>query len=517
MANFKSNNKQNVEDKKEFKSTTNAKSGGKSGKNNPKPQAKNAPYTANSNQVMEKRIIDMTALNFDYPISTDVGQLDYNTGSIVKENSVFTVKYIPTLGAPNAANLASQKLFGELRKVLNVPSTYEAGDLFMYCMAVESLDLAVEHLKRVVRLANTYQTKNMLYPRMVLTALKYDIDEVIENAPRYREVINKTITAMQYLTIPTLTQAHSLRMNLAHFIYTDQDDQKAQSIIFDAEGYWQWNVASGSSTTPSDLTWLVHGVGANGLHNVGSATVLLNTLMTSLLYDADGQRIHGDILKVWGDNLRLGGTPITAEESQERKFDPYILYMLHNATIHAGIGATAPTISWVIPSGSTSPYITETAHVDTYKPLTVREIIDGWKEMNSQDVLNLCRWKSSAAGDRTSTSITQDALVGGTSQYFPLEILTSMERWQFNSSTFAGTPVKFFTHIHWNGSDLGQMFPAFTVSLLPLIYVLSNTGTSSSPDYTIVDLWGDRNYWTIVDFDYLNRLSMVATEANYNL
>lgn len=468
--------------------------------------------------VAQQRLKDVTALNFDYPISQYPIHMDTAMDeATVYDYNVNVVKYVPTLGASDAANLASQKWFGELRKILNVPSTYEAGDLFMYNMAVEQLDLAVEAIKRVIRTAATYNPVNIQLPKAVLRAMGFDYDEIINHLPQYREAVNKTLTAMRYLTIPYLTQSHSLRMNLNHFIYRDADDPKSQNIVFVPEGFWKWDLTAGTSTTPSDLLFVRLGAtGANSTHCLSDVKTLLSTLLESLLYDETGQRIHGDILKVWGDKLILGGDPIKEDETQEFKFDPYILYMLHNATIHHGIGATDPKIEWVIPAGSTSPTIRQSVHVDTFGYLTQRHIIDAWPQVTSDDIVNLCRWKSVVTGDASTNTESSDDIIIGQALAMPLEVLTEMDLYYFTDDG-SFTYVPWTTTIVMNGETLTNFVRAGTLAMAPIVVGRSAISSNGVTSYRVSHLLGDRNYYTIVNANYLYQLDLVATEFNYSL
>lgn len=541
MAYVKRNNEQEVNERKsgndktkeagkeKFQSKPNRR--GQSGTREPRPQHN----TRGSNSgFVAQRVHDATALNFNYPVSNVLGYLnkaaylDGNTINIpeVVDYNVFRVSYIATLGSSKAANLAAQKIFGEMRRTINVPTTYEAGDVFMYIQAVQSLAELIEHVKRVIRLANTYKTHNFMYPKALLSALKFDVDEVIDNGPRYREAVNKALMAMKYVAVPTVYESHAIRCTLNSSVFIDEESPKAQSILFTPDGFWRWNVAAGSSTNPSDLSyvqWAPRNI-QTGMFSVVDVEYTLSSLLDAMLTDSDAQRIHGDILKCFGDGITLGGDVITESEYIEPVFAPYILYMLHNATIFHRRGTTAPTISWTIPTGSTSPSIEQHYYVDSAKTYSDMDILDmPIPEPDDDMVIDMMRWKawsncsmSDLAG--TTAKYKANCEVGSaTEQFFPLEILCGMEAIQYNVQSNIVTTSLLPTVCKSSVDGLEHISYSSVLRIRPVYYIKTNTASSGSATFVITHVIGDRGYCTIIDRDYALRLFVIAAELNYNL
>lgn len=508
------------------KKKDNRRKQGKGGSRNSESSTQRSTRNS-SNTTGNQRVRDVTSINFDLPVSyelPDVVNPDTTgyTGRIA-ENNFFRVKYIPTLGSDLAANLSSQKLFGELRKVLNVPSRYEAGDLFMYVLAVQSLGEFIESMKRVIRLATTYKMHNILFPKAVLNMLGFDLNEVVTNLPNYREAVNKLVDSAKYLCIPTTFKAHALRLMLNSSVLTDEDLPKAQHIVFDPEGYWKWNVAAGTSTNPSSLEWVTFPATVNGKHGLADVISMGDTLLTSLLYDQDAQLIHGDILKVWGTNaVIVGGSYVSAEEIQETFYNPYILYMLHNATIAQGPGSTAPSIYWEIPTGGNSPVIKQKMYVNCCKVTKDWDIIDlPYSTPKGEDILDMVRWKywtNAVVSDIINNNYKSDAELGNTNNTsVPLEILTRMEAYEFNEDLSVSNSVSMPTHSKSSAALVLNTLKSSVLAIRPIYYLKSNVGTSTSPIFLTTQLCGDRSYFTTLGPVQVGRMHQLDTELNYDL
>lgn len=467
------------------------------------------------------RLSDATALNFDMPISGDVGYLSANVNGgfgLVKEHNIFVVKYIPTLGNTDAANLAASKMAGEARKELKVIQSYAPGDLFCYDLAVQSLFECIEYGKRIVRLANSYITHNFLYPKMALKAMGIDLDEVITNGPLYREILNKAIVAAQNCAIPKLFDSANLRIRLNSQIYVDDMTRKAQSYIFKPEGFWQWDLTTGTSTQPSDMKFLV-----NNITNATTLQQMLTALLNPLITDQDAMYIHGDILKVWGESaFIIPAEAITYDQTQDFTYDPMLLYMLHNATIHMGIdgNSTLPTIYWTVPSGSTSPYLTQKVYVKSWKTMGMIDVLDSPIENPSAaDVANFCRWKSwTKAVNYTLSNPDPDAEVMSSGILsMPLEVLTSLDCFEFDIPSNTATSRVTCTHAP-QGSNANVNYKHTDVlAVRPIGYELRNETISGVTDLTVQHLRGDRAWYTLIDMPYAGRINTVVTELNYDL
>lgn len=473
--------------------------------------------TNNANIV---RLSDVTALNFDYPITYNLGELNA-LGVVIPERNIFTCGYMPTLGTDVGANRAAQRMYGEIRREMNLSSIAEAGDYMMYCEAVCSLDILVEFLKRVVRLANSYLYKNNLFPRCALKALGFDLDEVIANAAMYRSEINSAIAAMKYLSLPYTYASHSYRLQMNKYVYADSPNPKAQNIMFYPMGFWKWNLAAGTAEEPSDLEWVESDFGSTGI-NLDSMRELLRNLTDALISDTDAQKIHGDFLKCYGDSLiSLGGEYITENEQVEVVYDPQLLYMLHNATIFEDMGDDAPKISWHIASGSTSPTFAQDFRVMSRVQRDDKSIIDlPLDHVTPIDVAEMCRWKAwtrvatnkLAQGD-TNAKVSMDDL----DIVLPLEILVKFSSYYFVKNS-DGSISKYAdeipTHFIINETNLNMVHQLDTLSVAPTCYGIS---LADGDDGAITEVFGDRDTFTIVDAEYIRRLHTVYTELNYNL
>jgi hypothetical protein len=514
----------------ETKETTDAKGVSKrtgSRRSKPGRNGKSSSYrnTGTSTNAVGAQINNIGDLNFLIPVYDKLGPVNGSIGEpeiggsalgdkYIPEYSIYTLEFIPTLGDTKTANVAAQKTFGEMRRKLNVPTSYEPGDLFCLIQAVQSINVTIEYCKKILRLAGTYTMLNRQYPKLALRALHQDVDEIIRKSPEYRDRLNKVIASCAYLYLPTNYQANMVRCELASKIYSDADSAKAQTIIPCPRGMWKWNLSSGTSTSPANLEWIDLIEHDQEYRTFDSILTELEDCVYDLMGDSDAQRIFGDILKVWETNAWvIPQEPITADETQEITFDPVFLYMLHNATVLTfSEQNTVPSINWVIPTGGSNPELTQAYHVQGAKYFNAAELIDLPEGLNptANDILNMCRWKYYTEGVKQESEQSVDVL--GANALVPMEILVNFEAWNFKDNPL-GIATSIDTSYFEREPDMAVIQCLSPLSVYPLIYV-TKQGTDGNwpyPDYIL----GDRNNYALITSHYMRRVQSVLTQINY--
>lgn len=487
-----------------------------------------ATTTHSGSNPITAQLFNVGDINFDVPVLDRLGPInalvsDPELGGgdspvYVNEWNIYTVEFLTTLGDTKTANLAAQKTFGDMRRKLNVPTTYEAGDLFCLSQAVQSINVVIEYCKKILRLSGTYSAKNRQFPRNALYALGKDIDDIITHGPSYRDRLNKIIAACAYMYLPTNYLSNVIRCDLASKVFADSSDAKAQTIIPIPRGMWKWNLSSGTSTTPSNLEWIDICYNEDESRTFSEVLDILEDCVYTLLGDSDAQRIFGDILKVWeNDAWVVPQEAILADEVQEITFDPTFLYMFHNATVlqYDDEMENKPQINWVIPTGGSNPELQQSYYVRGAKYFNSACLIDlpAGLDPTAQDILNMCRWKYFTNG---VGAVENSIAILGAQSLIPFEILVNFKGWSFTSPGVGTYNIVRSDYVQNTTNPtiptVGDFEMLSPLSIYPVMYVAAAGSTNyPCPSYIV----GDRNNFALVTSYYLNRVQLVLTQINY--
>lgn len=256
----------------------------------------------------------------------------------LKLPGVMRLAYVPTIGPAGSAetpvNIAARNIYTYVRHVNSGHANYDAPDLMMYLLAMDSLYNFHSFIKRVYGVARLYTPTNRYYPSTILKSMKLDPEEIYANLANLRSYINMYAVKLGALCVPSDMDYYSRHSWLNEGLYVDSMSNKAQTYYFMPEGYLQFD---NTSSTGSSLTWQsylhmqmsgqeVDTVNLTLLFNLG------NRLMDAVMNDEDFNIMSGDILKAFGDRIVKVDTipedyyvlPVYSEE---------VLSQIHNATI----------------------------------------------------------------------------------------------------------------------------------------------------------------------------------------
>lgn len=237
-------------------------------------------------------------------------------------------------------------LYSFVRHVNSGRVNYEAPDLMMYVMAMDSVYLLVHEIKRLIRLAYLYVLENRDIPEKVFSVLGIDHKDLIGNLANYRAQLNTRIAKVNSLAVPANFNLFKRRSVMGSVVLTDEPNRPTQIIVPVADGFYKFTVG----TTGSTLDYVIPGSSAHNdtfaVHvqrggdntfvksktRVNDYFKLLDDMLSVLLSDEDINIMSGDIIKAYGDNLyRL---PFIEEnEMQDIIHDENLLLQFTNSTV----------------------------------------------------------------------------------------------------------------------------------------------------------------------------------------
>lgn len=284
--------------------------------------------------------------------SRSVWKLHTNPESNFTQNipGIAVYKYSPwygTASATSALNLTMRALYSFVRHANSGKTNYEAPDLMMYVMSMDSVYLLIHEIKRLIRLAYLYVLENRDIPEKIFEVTGIDHQDLVGNLANYRAQLNTRIAKANSLAVPANFNLFKRRAVMGSVVLTDEPNRPTQIIVPMADGFYKFN---GTYQAGSTLEYVIPGLtsgqdgfakhaGNGGDHvfikrkvKINEYFRLLDELLTVLLSDEDINIMSGDIIKAYGDNLyRL---PFIEEnEIQDIIHDENLLLQFTNSTV----------------------------------------------------------------------------------------------------------------------------------------------------------------------------------------
>lgn len=298
-------------------------------------------------------------INYSLFNNQTVFKLPGNSAGDTHVPGVMIYKYVPWYGnstPTSSLNLTMRALYSYVRHVNSGKTNYEAPDLMLYIMAMDSVYLLIHEIKRLIRLAYHYNLENRDIPEKIFKSLGINHTDLISNLANYRAALNTRIAKANSLAVPNNFNLFKRRAVFGSVVLTDEPNRPTQLIIPKADGVYQFSAKT--NVTGGSLQWMSLTKTGQYRQEVANNTdkrnamslttsywllsdyiAKLDNLLSVLLSDEDINIMSGDIIKAYGDNLfRL---PFIAEnEIQEITHDEDLLLQFSNSTVLDMEGAT---------------------------------------------------------------------------------------------------------------------------------------------------------------------------------
>nr|DAJ79937.1 MAG TPA: capsid [Picobirnaviridae sp.] len=320
---------------------------------------------------------DYASYPFGYPLGTSYPLKDtiYST----RVPGVMALNFAPTIGVAtdetSPINVAMRKLYSFVRYANSGAKNYDAPDLMLYIVAVDSAHMYLEYLKRAYGVMMNYTAFNRYYPRALISAMRLNYDDLEANLANFRGYINQFAVKLNQLWIPNGFSFVKRHQWLCQHIYVDSPDSyKAQTYFFNPLNFYQF-VVSGSPAVGSCTR--VNLPSSAKLENI---IAVGNNILDPLITNEDIGIMAGDILKAYGaanmlptygidENYRV--LPEYSEEVMSSIENMTFLWMANltdgsitqDTSIGGGFLKSTPKVSYEIskPAGSSLVAPTESA------------------------------------------------------------------------------------------------------------------------------------------------------------
>lgn len=316
-------------------------------------RSKSNPYTWYAN--FPNYAKDVATLAFGVPVGAPV-YLGPGT-DYVANAGIMTLSFTPTpsisTSPSSPLNRQAVRIMSYLRSIQRTSSDYDAADLMIYLLAIDSLYTYWAFLRRVYGVAQLFTPTNVYYPRRLLQAMGIDPD-IVSNLANLRAYVNRFALNIGRYTVPKDFDLIQRHMWMASGLYVDSTSTRAQTYMFMPALLWQYDntVTTGSQLVGVKLDTFTAATNSMKLQDLVDYG---ESLIAALNNDDDAFMISGDLFRAYGNNV------FSVEETPDNYavkpvYDETVLSQIENATI-VGIFCSSTSLDYAAPVITQNPTI----------------------------------------------------------------------------------------------------------------------------------------------------------------
>lgn len=275
-----------------------------------------------------------------------------------------TVAPVPGISrdAQSPANIAAQNVYSFVRYKNSGASNYDAPDLMLYLLAMDSVFACWNWMKRIYGFASTYSQTNRYQPKAYMLANRVDIEDVYSNLADFRAYLNMAANRISAFCVPanmTYMVRHSW---LFSNVYKDSDTLKAQEYMYVPAFFYAFDEMSsstGGQLVPVNVMLDYDSSSPTGLLTVAKLKAMLDGIINALQYSEDIGVMSGDILKAYGEGGLFKLSTFDPDYRVEAVYSQEVLTQFENAHLfnYPQIRATSNLEKFVITQDPNTNYI----------------------------------------------------------------------------------------------------------------------------------------------------------------
>lgn len=348
---------------------------------------------------------DAASFPYGWPVGN---RLTLDAGAIIDAGSIPGVMafYVsPAIGQATTenspVNMAMRNVYAYVRHANSGHTNYDAPDLMLYLLAMDSVYSYHSFLKRVYGLARAYTPINRYYPKAVLTAMGVDYEDVMSHLAQLRYGINALQAKFSAMRIPNSMSYMARHMWMYTNIYQDGDTDKCQTYFYTPHAFFQFAYDEDGAGKLHYLPFMTGNSGSN-LKTVDDLIDFGNSLINPILASEDMGIMSGDILKAFGDGNLVTLTPVDTNYLVLPEYNTEVLSQMENLSMigyptsesaditQAGVDPTTglqhafltnnPKFQHPATVGGANPSFRDEAFSDLWIPNTMRRIINFHKD-----------------------------------------------------------------------------------------------------------------------------------------
>lgn len=480
---------------------------------------------------------DVASFPYGWPLGTrmNYGPMGAGNANYFAMPGIMTIHWAPTVGWADDANapvnVAARNIYSYVRHANSGHSNYDAPDLMMYLLGMDSVYSLIASMKRVYGVLNTASYTNRYYPQAIVQALGYDYDDLIDHISDFRALINQAVVKAGSMCVPATMPYFKKHQWMCEHLYSDHNSTKSQTYVFVMDKYYQFALdGDGAGMLMSKDMPYVKYASSPTLMTFSTAKGILLTAIDTIMEQEDFNIMSGDILKAYGPDKVVKISSIDEVYTVLPHYDETALDQIQNATLIGypclnDMGYTImPDDNMDVVQSDDKSYLK--SHVYTCSDTSKKGITWG------EDVPGLNIYSANRVISFTHDGITPDDTMEATrmaniaSNYQLVTHATSGYGAMFGEVTTVGSEIAFYgTVVVWSDRQVSYDWAQgwkirelpFTASVVNLFFADVND------DRSLQVLWSDvlqrslEHNVTIEMIDQFNRHPVVALTHAYCL
>lgn len=264
---------------------------------------------------------------------------------------VMAIHFTPTLGSAidgtsAAVNLAAKNIYAWVRHANSGSRNYEAPDLMLYLLAMDSAYMWLAHLTRAYGIARRFDGKNRYLPEALLSQMGFAPSStpgsILNNLSQFRAHINLLASRLSAFYVPKVMSLFERHSWLCSHVFKDASIAKSQFYVFTPTLVWMYDESSigklvpsfvGNGATNEKYNTYIAGEQAPRNLTLDGIIAISNSLIDKLINSEDIGIMSGDILKAYGESGLWKVGPVAEDYIVDASYSPEVLEQIHNATV----------------------------------------------------------------------------------------------------------------------------------------------------------------------------------------
>lgn len=440
--------------------------------------------------------------------------------------TVMAINFNPTAGpmdplysASSGINMAGRKLYNRLSSINAKTTNYAPQDLITLMLALGSVLEYISFLRRCFGLAFTTSYRNRFVPKEIIKIMGLDADDFFKNIAAYRLEFNTLMNLLQKVPFPANVAYFDKCAKMYDHVWTDSADMAiAQLYVFNPYSVWKFNETYSEQGTGLNTVEL-HVTPANA-KPMSDYLNILSQMIEALVTSSTLNFVYADILNLANkENIPLYQVQFLPENYVVLpEYSAEALLQIHNMSIvgypnltQAPTGVTHFTqLNDVIPNVNKNEVEYYPVYLQTSASLCAQKFIDFPSgQPDAAQIIEATRYVALAKDYALHT-------VGKTTMYAMSEVAVGDHvaiSYVIYYSEGKSAESPYIASSALSTADNYKTFAALTkFDWAPIMY---SYDPSTPAKFT--DVFGDLNYYTIIDRNYINRVDDLGMMALFDL
>lgn len=286
---------------------------------------------------LDKQLVkDVASVSYGQPLGSLVRSYTVQ-GNVTKFPGIMAIHFIPTIGITGKTdttpiNVAAKNIYGYVRYANSGARNYEAVDLMLYLLAIDSAITQLQFAKTLYSVALTAKGENWFYGKAMLSQLlggnSAGAEDILNNLSQFRTAINTFAVQLNSFYVPNTMPIYQRHAWIVSNIFKDHEVKKSQTYHFIPEVYYTYDDVNGK-LVPSFTPYSSLGVDPT----VANIIAMFNSIITAFTTSEDIGIMSGDILKAYGNSGVFFFDSITEDYHIEATYSPEVLSQINAATL----------------------------------------------------------------------------------------------------------------------------------------------------------------------------------------